>query len=342
METTRIIRIPLPLSALRSMDELISTGVGGFGTRAEFIREAIESQVLELKFQVAPEPGLNQATTVADTVNRLPHPVNHPPADIDFAATALAAPPAGIATRPRFKEARPGTLYGLHNRDYPSIWSARHLALAAHDGPVELKRFFADVTRAAWEFGELLLRLEAESRERLTPIFPTNRDKPQSAEEGFQAFAVGEISVADGMPSATGPLFVWGLATLSTTEGQLEIGATDLLEGFLSDLDGISAHLPHGEEHAEAFLRHLEAHAPGDFWGFVTVTRAAAESPSRDALIAAFAEGPYDWTAAQIETNAAGFVSRCREWGLVQQKQVHRRYRLTEFGEWLLRRWETK
>jgi hypothetical protein len=126
-----------------------------------------------------------------------------------------------------------------------------------------------------------------------------------------------------------------------STEDGLRIGTTDLTTKFLEALVGLTAEIPHSVDHAQAFLGHLESYAPEDFWGFVTVLRAAGDSASRADLLTIFAEAPYEWTEAQVETNAAGFVSRCREWGLLEPRQKNRRYALTAFGERKLKEWGT-
>src|SRR2546426_3728702 len=50
----RIVKLLLPLPLIRQMDRLLVDGVGGFTTRNEFVREAIESYMLELTHEPAP------------------------------------------------------------------------------------------------------------------------------------------------------------------------------------------------------------------------------------------------------------------------------------------------
>ena len=60
---------------------------------------------------------------------------------------------------------------------------------------------------------------------------------------------------------------------------------------------------------------------------------AVAEGPTRVELAGQFNQWRPDWSPALSNTNAAGFVARAREWGLLEPKLVDSRYALTEFGE---------
>src|SRR6266545_7811265 len=50
----RVVKLLLPLPLIRQMDHLLLDGIGGFTTRNEFVREAIESYMLELIHEPAP------------------------------------------------------------------------------------------------------------------------------------------------------------------------------------------------------------------------------------------------------------------------------------------------
>src|SRR6266705_2602608 len=50
----RVVKLLLLLPLIRQMDHLLLDGVGGFSTRNEFVREAIESYILELTHEPAP------------------------------------------------------------------------------------------------------------------------------------------------------------------------------------------------------------------------------------------------------------------------------------------------
>ena len=49
----RVVKLLLPLPLIRQMDRVLLDGVGGFTTRNEFVREAIDSYMLELTHEPA-------------------------------------------------------------------------------------------------------------------------------------------------------------------------------------------------------------------------------------------------------------------------------------------------
>src|SRR5438270_4317520 len=70
----RVTKVLLPIRLIRAMDRFLVEGTGGFTTRNEFVREAIDSYILELTHPPAPpEPargtqrtGLPAARTLLD------------------------------------------------------------------------------------------------------------------------------------------------------------------------------------------------------------------------------------------------------------------------------------
>ena len=48
---TRLVKVPLPIPVVREIDELVVTGVGGYSDRNDFIREAINNMLAELRYQ---------------------------------------------------------------------------------------------------------------------------------------------------------------------------------------------------------------------------------------------------------------------------------------------------
>ena len=54
LKDQRVVKLLLPLALIRQMDRLLVDGIGGFATRTEFVREAIESYMLELTHEPAP------------------------------------------------------------------------------------------------------------------------------------------------------------------------------------------------------------------------------------------------------------------------------------------------
>jgi hypothetical protein len=351
----RIVKIPLPLALIRNIDEAIVSGLGGFSTRPEFFREAAEGLLVELKYEPAPaeplvpneqRPGLPadarhsasdgsgqepaaSETLVTDQSKR------GPLIGLDgVAATALRFGDDGVAVSRGEADVDDEPLFGMHNRDFPSLWVAFRLAQRSKAGPVDYERFVAEVTEEAWAYADALRPIEEQAGQKLTALFPTNRAKPQSAAEAFRVFAFGTVARAkDGGLRAEGPLFAWRTCQVKRGDGgDVLVGLTSEGWQLLRSLDGISLELPHAPELARTFLEHLRRHTPGDWWGFQAVLTAVTDEPNRVELVETFRRERPDWNANVAATNAQGYVARAREWGLVQPKQVAGRYGLTEFG----------
>lgn len=337
------------------MDEAIIAERGGFRTRAELMREAVENLLNELDFPDAPsvEVPASRPAESAPGVERTP--VSRGEGDLslgladrerdelklpDLLATALRAPekePQLLAGG--FATVRDEPLLGLHSRDYVSIWALHRLARYTLEGPIDYDRYLDRVTKAAWYFGHQLRRLEQEEKGRkLTILFPTNLAKRPSAERGFQNFAVGSLTRKGDHDdlSAAGPLFAWR-AIQAIAGGSNATGLTSQGLRLLHELDGISLELPHSPILAQRFLVYLAEHAPADRWGFDQVLRVAVDSPNREELVRHFAAQHPEWTAATAGSVVQGYVARAREWGLLEPRLVDGRYWLTETGRELVR-----
>jgi len=334
----RVIRIPLPLHLIRGIDRLIQAGTGGYATRAEFIVDAIEERLIELTVPAAsvdPEPSSgNQSdtpvalATLPPQVSALDGPapwdngrINYSPSVFVIAQEELTGTPEGKG------------LFGLHNRDYPSLWALAELAAMTIDGAIEVETYYERILRLAWDQGRRLLDLESRIGRKCTALFPTNTEKRKSAEAGFRAFAVGDFRVrSDGAIVTFGPLFEWYVASLvHGKSGRLCIATTAVGRELLEALSGLDVIEPH--RGAGVFLAHLDAYAPGDFAGFAEVLSAIGrEGATRDDVMKHFEKQWPDWSPNEISTNSAGYVARAREWGLVEPKQTNGLYRLTEFG----------
>ena len=96
-------------------------------------------------------------------------------------------------------------------------------------------------------------------------------------------------------------------------------------------LQGLSLLFPHEPELAKIFFRHLKTRASADWMGFQAVLE-HADSSTRGLFVSSFGAKWPKWKHAEASTNAAGYVARAREWGLLEQKLVDRKYLLTEFG----------
>jgi len=338
----RIVRVPLPVSLIRRMDQLLLKGTGGYQTRAEFIREAVEAMVLELSYEPAPEEPRLQALTVAANAPPTtggPPGAQHAPAGplkppvLDLERTRLGIPASGVTLDDGEGTVIDEPMFGLHNRDYPSLWAAHHLAALTTDDLVGLDEFYRTLVAAAWEFGERLLVLEKTVGAKLSALFPTNRAKPQSAEEGFRVFAVGTCTANGQEIRLGGPLFMWRVCQVTRRNGHLLVGLTSAGRELLTALEDVSLEMPHPPTLAERFFAHLRAHAAKDWWGFTTLLEAVEAGATRIELIEVFQQAQPTWNESKNATNVAGYVARAREWGLVEPKQVDGRYALTPFGK---------
>lgn len=343
-EHERIMRVPLSLDLIRRMDKLLVQGAGGYQTRADFIRDAIEAYVLELTYGPAPEePTVGPAGPADHDLPRVQAPRNkHDAAPSgsgtaeypDLAMTTLLAPDGISTLNDGVALVKDESLFGLHNRDYPSVWAAFKLADMTSAGPVPADDFFVAATEEAWSFAAKLASLQKPHQPKLTALFPTNRDKPQSAEDGFRMFAIGGFSVEeDGGVRAWGPLFAWRVCQVWRENKQLLIGLTEEGARLIRALDGLSLSLPHPAPLAETFFEHLKTFASADWWGFMKVLRVVQPGISRADLIHSFKSDRPDWTVNEASTNTAGYIARAREWGLVEPSQTDRRYTLTPFGK---------
>lgn len=363
MAEERIVKVPMQVELIRRMDRALSEARGGFTTRADFIAEAVEQLLVEISYEQAPpEPVATRASGATASADR-PPPVSPDGTASgtshsslldgkgvleglpaweqstmrlgDLAGTALRLEARGTVAEDGIASIEDEPLLGLHNRDYPSLWAAHRLAVYTRENLVPWPEFLSRVTAEAWQFAGGLHELERVGRgRRLTALFPANRNKWQSAERGFQSFAVGTVPRrADGGKIAvSGPLFAWRMCQLQPARDALCVGLTREGWNLLEALDGLSLAMPHDPELARPFFAHLRRHAPADWWGFGHVVRVVAGRPDREALVAAFAATRPEWTQAMASSFAQGYVARGREWGLIESKQVDGRYWLTDFG----------
>ena len=335
-------RIPLPVPLIREMDAVIIDGVGGYATRAEFIVDAIQERILELTIEgiedagplPVPQRGAPGEPGPPDAV------ASQPPSDSGTLATMemteLAPREAGFSISPTDDLSLPEgeALFGLHNRDYPSLWALSRLAEMANEEPIPVTDYHARVLQEAWDFGKRLLAIEKRTGTKCTALFPTNPDKRQSAEARFGMFAVGAFrNGGDNTITTSGPLFEWRTVGLGGSVDEPRISLTAAGWQLLAALRGLSVEEPHAPASAAAFLTHLQEHAPADRRGFIEIIRAIGPDGAtrQNVLDHAGTRWP-EWTKNMVSTNAAGYIARAREWGLVEPKQSKSHYHLTPFG----------
>lgn len=334
----RLIRVPLPVNIVLEVDDIVASGRGGYETRAHFIREAVEALAAEVKYGLA-EPGIGNPLEGADAgsvaTRELALRGNSSRTATATELSILGPVPEVRVVERGEAEVADDYLFGLHNRDYPTLWAARRLAELTTSDLVPIDDFYRLIADQAWAFGERLLPIELESGQKLTALFPTNRAKPESSESAFMNFAVGSHSNGDVL-RAQGPIYVWRLAQLVWDDGTLMIGLTPSGLDLLDGLAEITIETPHSQVLAETFFAHLRRFAPTDWQGFEQTLTFLAEGVRRSQLVEAISSAHPEWTETVAATNAAGYVARSREWGLVSRRQVQGRYELTDYGRKLI------
>jgi len=334
----RIMRIPLPVPLIREMDAVIIRGLGGFTTRAEFIVDAIQERVLELTIGTTEDSGPPPADlTPLEPMLVEPAAPKAAPTPATIQMTAIVVPPSGFTVGMDDDLSRPDgqALFGLHNRDYPSLWALAKLAALTMERPIPVETYYSQVTDEAWKFGELLLAIEKHTGMKRTAVFPTNVEKRKAAEMGFRAFAIGDYRGGpDNTYVTSGPLFEWRAAALVSGDNKEPlIGVTAAGWSLLKALDGISVEEPHPASASVHFLAHLLDHAPADCAGFNEIVQAIGpDGATRQDVLDHVAKAWPDWTENEVSTNSAGYIARAREWGLIEPKQTKTKYHLTPLG----------
>lgn len=267
-------------------------------------------------------------------------------------------------------------LFGLHNRDYPSIWALRLLAEATSEGPVLWSEFASGLELTARALGEALRLLDqmkipgesrrpglryatafpnpGKARKSLGQWIPTNREDRKVRLHPFVKNNVARIQGGGhtfGGPEARGPLARWGAVAFDQSGRDYTLGVTSAGFELLGLTEGLSLELPHRADHAERFLRYLCENSPGDAAGFLKVMKVIGDSsPGRDDLIRAnkaFFEGFLEKPGREQDlryagTMTQGYVARGREWGLIDPDQKladdgkRKLYELTKLGGDLL------
>jgi hypothetical protein len=318
------------------MDALLLERKGGFESRAEFIKEAVEAMVTEVRF--GPETDEEPSTPgMPEVSSATPAQIEGEGPDFELSSqptlhfTRLTVPSVDVELLD-VGEANPinDSLFGLHNRDYPSLWSA--FKLWAHAKPLRFDHFRKLLVDDAWHFSDRLAPIEREMNLKLSALFPKNKEKPAASADSFFTFAVGTYSETLEGFRAVGPLFQWGICQLRRGLDGAEIGLTSKGIDLMRDLEGLSLHLPHPEAAARRFLDHLRVNVPGDWWGFDLILRAVLEPATRADLVSAMGTERPQWKENVVATNVAGYVARAREWGLINTKQMQGRYSLTPVG----------
>lgn len=257
-------------------------------------------------------------------------------------------------------------LFGLHNRDYPSLWALMLLAEAVSDGPVPWSEFASGLQLAADPFGGALGLIDKVERPGLGLKYSSSFPDPKKKAKGgqwikgirgrktarlypfvkntFARIQKGRVGIA---PEARGPLPRWDAVRFLSRDGELFVEPAAAGYRLLRAVEGASLRLPHGPGTAQAFLSHLIEHSPGDAAGFLRVLTAIRDKGERQAVVdanLAFFNGYLEREEVSEDKKYAssmtqGYVARAREWGLVEPGMFAsphdgaKVYRLTEEGE---------
>ncbi len=365
-EPGRLVRVRFPSALLKQIEEFLEAGVGGYTDRSELVVDAVRERLLELgeTFAFMPRPHVPTGATatneivkswaesilaaeerspeMAPSIEQLRTPHGRYPVlsgvhqaliPLEDAAIVLDGALSPIESRDDIPQE--GPLFGLHNRDFPSLWALAELGRLTAEGPIPYSEFMTEVAGSAWRYGQMLGALEQRGHKGLTGLFPTNPDKREASEARFLNFGVGEAKAIEGGWITRGPLFQWGVAGIVVTEGVGCIGVTSLGAQLIGEVVGLTPDTPHPRQIAVGFAEFLRASAPDDWWGFQRLlTAVGAGASTRDEVAIQFHGSRFgdDWTKNEVSTNAAGYVARAREWDFLEPKQENGRYVLTDFG----------
>lgn len=333
---TRTVSLELPSALLSRVDAFIASSASPFETIDAFVELAIVEQLVPGRGDSYTQSEIIPEKIVTKSTSRKTKSPSAPNAGSLRERTLLGRPPAIDPLLTGLAKVDTAALSGLHSRDYPSLWSATQLATLCVEGPIRWDRARKELVKRAWELGEFIGDARAEDGTKLDALFPTNHAKPQSAENAFRDFALGKISDRGTELSASGPLFTWGICQVALRDEKPAVGFTPQGLELLGALPNLSLQIPHSEDDARTFFTYLSRHAASDWRALMEVLRLAHASPTRAEVVATFHASQPTWSESQTSANVSGYVSRCREWGLVEPKQVKGRYFLTKLGEELL------
>ena len=312
----RLVKILMPADVVRQMDRAILSADGAYQGRADFIIDSVRDRVAE-------EAALRSAAVKRDAqAGKATRRSSLGSVDfVIFGAWIELKPPSASASPTA------NVSFGLHNRDLPTLWAFDLLAQRAAEagGLVSWADFVGLVGKNSGDVGEWL-RLRDLVRERgiqTGTAFPKPGQKQVQSVERFIATMVGSLRRGDG------PLFDLGLAVPADVEGFL-LPSESGLAALAAMVEGrLGTDLPQPETAFRPWWRHLATWAPAEHAAWMRVLRAVADAPNREGLVARFPE----WPGSTADTNTTGFISRSREWGLVEPELIDGRYRLTALGE---------
>lgn len=348
-------KILFKIDVLREADRAVQEALGGYTNRHELVNDLVEQGLIGLRYPEGETPVAPEARSEAETnggghaaaieipaektANAMP---NAKPLG-DISETRIAGPAkAGTTVNNELAAPEPWPLFGMHNRDAPTAWALARLAAEAADGPIPLETFYEKVTEDAWTLATQLQALETKGAPKLAVMLPRNPEKPQSAADGFRAFALGAVARKpndEGKLVASGPFFQWGAVALVGDVKNPKIGITESGWELIKLFNGLDFSIPHSDETGERFLAHLERYAPADLWGFRIALEGASQDAGRVEMNEYFRKrltddyADVEWKGSVAGSVASGYVSRARAWGLIEPKLKDSKYALTPAGE---------
>jgi len=299
------------------MDDMIRS-TRGYNGREDFVAEAIRDRVAEERTRPfeAGQPALSVESSAPVLTER----------------TAVLALWGGtaVATAPAIRLKEP--LLGLHNRDYPTLWATDLLAtiVAARGEALSWIHFVARAASAAWTMSEALRETDegrSEGAVKASVGFPGNLLKRSASEARFTEHMLGRLRQG----TAFGPIFAMGLVGISEGPVADRVAPTKAALALLKALReaGLNPRPPHSPRAWLAFRDHVRAVLPSDLSQWLDVLRAIGARPTSAEIVVAFQDR---WPRNAAQTNLNGYVSRGREWGLIEPRLVDGRYQLTPLG----------
>lgn len=326
----RIIKLLLPVDLVREMDRAILGSDGVYQDRNEFVTEAIRDRLLEdaAGSDIGGGSGRGRELREETVAYAVPEPPVYralEPAHVDPDLVRLGAWERGaVSTVPA--RPSPHMNFGLHNRDFPTIWAANRLATMAVGQPTPWDGFLAAVRSQGADLGGQLRMLDVTRPVRVAIGigFPKPGAKKTTSIDRFVEAMIGSPKRDDG------PLFSLALAGFADPE-RSQIAPTDAglttLEAMIAG--GLGTDLPQPADAFAAWWSHLSEWAPVERGAWHKVLTVVAGRPNREELVNSFPE----WPRSNADTNTTGFISRSREWGLVEPELIEGRYQLTDLGQ---------
>jgi hypothetical protein len=315
-DARRLVKLWLPASLLAAMDEVIRS-TRAYNGREDFVAEAISDRIADERAR-------------PNTISPPSLEIGERPNEVDRGLVLALWESASVVTAPGFRIKEP--MLGLHNRDYPTLWAADLLAniVAARGEALSWIHFVARAASAAWTASEALAALDDDRTEgtlKATVAFPKNPLKRNASEARFTEHMLGSLRQG----RASGPLFALGLAGIAEGAAPDRIAPTKAGLALLRALRaaGLGPRPPHPPRAWFTFRDHLKSALPADLRQWTIVLEALAEGPSPEEAAVRF-QGT--WQGSTAQTNINGYVSRGREWGLVEPKLAEGRYKLTPLG----------